>query len=539
MAAREAGGYWQAVGLRALAAFLVLWTPFFVFSAHRGHPLPPLTLAGAALAAALLALVLAALCGRHGKLRQAILFTCLVALALDVQFDWFEKAAAYAVAVALLGLFWLLSRHLSAILATAFAALLVSTALIAPPEPGGDTAAAAQGTGVPGEGNSRRRIVHLILDEHAGIEGIPDDLPGGSALQAELVAFFTSNGFRVFGSAISEYATSRDSISGILNFTAGPRPYERYRGREPYILTQNAYFDALAAAGYRIAVTQATDLDYCSEQRTAVDRCHTYAHDSTRWLADATLADGEKLKIFFGLYLQLSDIAESLFKAYARLERSQQGGPLDLPALPEWDAGLSSINAMLAFDRFIEEAGSGEANRLYFTHLLLPHGPYAFDAACRLRGDSSTWANHRPPFMKDSSEAQRARSYRYYFEQIRCVKTRLQTLFDWLKAARAYDDAIIIVHGDHGSRIAQVAPRAENFERLAAQDFRDAFATLFAVKAPGVEPGYDAAPAPASRLLAEAIGRPDLVRNPTGQLSVYLEEDDDEPRKPVLWTYSD
>lgn len=539
MAAPVASGYWQAVGLRALAAFLILWTPFFVFSAYRGHPLPPLTLAGSALVAALLALALAALCGRRGKLLQTILFTCLAALALDVQFDWFEKAAAYAVALGLFGLFWLLRRHLSTILATAFAALLVSTALTAQPRRGDETATAAPAADVAGESEGQRRIVHLILDEHAGIEGIPEGLPGGPALRAELVEFFASNGFRVFGNAISEYATSRDSISGILNFTAGAWPYERYRGREPYVLTQNAYFDALAADGYRIAVNQSTYLDYCSEQRKAVDRCHTYAHDSTRWLADAALDNGEKLKVFFGLYLQLSDIAKSLFKAYARLQRSQRGGPLELPALPEWDAGPSSMNAMLAFDRFIQEVDSGGGNRLYFAHLLLPHGPYAFDAACRLRRDSSTWANHRPPFLKDSSETQRARSYRYYFEQVRCVKTRLQAMFDRLRVMRAYGDAIIIVHGDHGSRIAQVAPRAGNLKRLAAQDFRDAFSTLFAVKAPGFEPGYDATLAPVSRLLAQAIGRPDLSRGPAGQATVYLEGDDDEPRTPVPWTYSD
>lgn len=539
MTARDAGGYWHEVGLRTLAAFLVLWTPFFIFSAHRGHPLPPHTLAGSALAAALLALVLAALCGHRGRLRQTILFACLVALALDVQFDWFEKLTAYAVTAGLVGLFWLLSRHLPAILAATFAALLITTAIVAPRTPDGSIAAASDAPssdGVAGKGDGQRRIVHLILDEHAGIEGIPDDLPGGAALRAELVEFFASNGFRVFGNAISEYASSRDSISGILNFTSGTRPYERYRGREPFVLTQNAYFDTLAAAGYRIAVNQSTYLDYCSEQRAPVDRCHTYTHDSTHWLADAAIADGEKLKFFFGLYLQLSDIAESLFKAYARFDRAQGGS---LPDLPEWDAGPSSMNAMLALDRFIEEAGSGEGNRLYFAHLLLPHGPYAFDAACRLRSDSSTWANHRPPFMKDSTETQRTRSYRYYFEQVRCLKTRLQALFDRLRAAHAYTDAVIILHGDHGSRIAQVAPRAANADRLDAQDFKDAFATLFAVKAPGFVPGYDATLAPVSQLLAETIGRPDLVRRSKGEPTVYLEGEDDEPRKAISWIFSD
>ena len=62
---------------------------------------------------------------------------------------------------------------------------------------------------------------------------------------------------------------------------------------------------------------------------------------------------------------------------------------------------------------------------------------------------------------------------------------------DALKTRGTFEDAIIIVHGDHGSRIVLVEPRTENKDRLSRQDFYDAFSTLYAVKLPGTAPGYD------------------------------------------------
>src|SRR3546814_1818920 len=83
---------WKAIGLRALAVFLLLWTPFFVFVAHRDHPVPPGGLLVSAGWCLLAALILSAFCGRAGSKRQAILFAGLFALVLDTQFDWYQDA---------------------------------------------------------------------------------------------------------------------------------------------------------------------------------------------------------------------------------------------------------------------------------------------------------------------------------------------------------------------------------------------------------------------------------------------------------------
>src|SRR5690606_801968 len=122
-AATARPGLLKAVAWRTLAAFLVLWTPFLVFTAYRGYPLPATALLCSAAVAAGVAAVLSLLCGRAGGKRQAVLFALLVAVALDIQFDWFRGIAAYVVIGLLLVIFWLLRRHLAAILATMFGAV--------------------------------------------------------------------------------------------------------------------------------------------------------------------------------------------------------------------------------------------------------------------------------------------------------------------------------------------------------------------------------------------------------------------------------
>ena len=536
MSAATSHDYLKPVGLRAIASFLILWTPLFAFSAYRGHPIPVLSFVYFAVFFAVLALLFSVLCGRQGHILQAILFTFLVALFLDVQAAWFSGAPAYAACLAMLALFWLLKRHLSAILISIFTVLLISTAVVGSVDPYAEVRRAEIGDPVISENAKPHRIIHLLLDEHAGIQGIPEDLHGGKELRQELREFFVSNGFRLFGNAVSEYQASRNSIAGILNFTAGPEPYRLYRGKSPFVLTKNAYFETLSEAGYSIDVYQTTYMDFCSDEANLVNRCATYRYDGSDWLRDADLSALEKFQLFLSLYLKLSDILEVGLKAYAKLDRSLQQQGVQLPALLNWPAPI----ALNAFDDVAAGVTAGPGDRLYFAHLLFPHGPFAFDAQCRLRDDISTWPGYRPPYRKANNERERAFRFRYYFEQVRCTKHRLQLLFDRLKQAGLYDDATIILHGDHGSRIFLNRPRANNRENLSRQDFIDNFSTLFAAKSPAFEAGYDDERLPVSQLLARAIGRADLIDRSSQELLIYLEGSDDyDPWTGVLWKHAD
>src|SRR3546814_16793098 len=94
-----------------------------------------------------------------------------------------------------------------------FGAVLLSTAVAGSLEPYTevreiDNTAAGGAAGTAAHGI----LLHLMLDEHAGITGIPKDVPGGEALRRDLRDFFAANGFRLFGNAISESAATRNSM---------------------------------------------------------------------------------------------------------------------------------------------------------------------------------------------------------------------------------------------------------------------------------------------------------------------------------------
>src|SRR5207245_3601634 len=79
-------------------------------------------------------------------------------------------------------------------------------------------------------------IVHIILDEHIGLDGLAPDNPRTPAVRQALDQFYLGNGFRVFGRAHSDYAFTTRSIPEILNFGANP-PKDRRTIRKI------AYFD--------------------------------------------------------------------------------------------------------------------------------------------------------------------------------------------------------------------------------------------------------------------------------------------------------
>ncbi|MGH9905623.1 MAG: hypothetical protein ACRD8U_08590 [Pyrinomonadaceae bacterium] len=101
------------------------------------------------------------------------------------------------------------------------------------------------------------------------------------------------------------------------------------------------------------------------------------------------------------------------------------------------------------------------------------------------------------PVLKDSSNGIRATSrlHEIYFpEQIDSSEDstlldvwRILVRYKALYASARFADAIVIVHGDHGSRIS----RSQYIEHMSAQELIANHAALFAIKKPRVQPGYD------------------------------------------------
>jgi arylsulfatase A-like enzyme len=80
---------------------------------------------------------------------------------------------------------------------------------------------------------------------------------------------------------------------------------------------------------------------------------------------------------------------------------------------------------------------------------------------------------------------------------------QVSRVIDAVQRSPAGQNTVIIVHGDHGSRINDVEPFAENIGKFGDETLLAGYSTLFAVRGPNLTPGYDSQHYPVTQLLQE------------------------------------
>jgi len=475
---------------RAVAAFLILLTPFFVFLQYHSYPYVDAGTALCVLALAMLALGFGTL-ALLGRTIELIVLAGLLTVLADLQFHPPKGVIGLAVIfVGLLGILWALRHHAARIVTLGTAAVLLSSVLL----PSRSIAARADriaalsrdGDGVAPRGDGAL-IVHLILDEQIGVEGFPADF-SPPAFRSGFRSFFTDRGFLVFGRAFSEYSNTYRSIGALLNFRAGEFDQSLVvpgRTGLPWDLTSNAYFAQLAAQGYAIRVYQPDYLNFCGSP-ARLTSCYTYPATSLAALPATPLSGAQKASIIASMYLDRSH-------AYAFVRQLYNGARSRLP-LPPWNwerNRLSPISTMGTLAMVRQDLSKAHRGEVVFAHLLLPHYPYVYDRNCGVRPPRE-WLeknNNADAFTgRANTPAGRRIRYQLYEEQVECVQRRLDHVFRAIPPA-LQSDAIIIVQGDHGSRIMQLEPTVAS--RATREDYIDNFSTLFAIKSPWLRPGYD------------------------------------------------
>lgn len=156
---------------------------------------------------------------------------------------------------------------------------------------------------------------------------------------------------------------------------------------------------------------------------------------------------------------------------------------------------LASAAALDAWTTRLAE--DGERGTYYFFHAILPHFPYLFTAQCDVRPVGS-WKGRGQWLGQDTLQTRRER-YGVYAEQVMCTQQHIERVLAAVQSNPRLRDAVVIVHGDHGSRIGF---REDEFERwlreggTAGEFERDWRAAFFAVRfpdAPGKRVGRPAA----------------------------------------------
>ena len=416
--------------------------------------------------------------------------------------------ATFLVALAVSGV---LKRNAGTVFSTIFAVTLATTVLYSN---GIGERQLIVRTALPVAESPRRDlpvVVHIVLDEHIGIEGIPDDVPGGAALRKELRDFYRDNGFRLYGRAFSSYFTTKNSLPSLVN---GAIPARDMNFVTPvgkgYRLTENAWFDRLGAQGYRIHAYQSRYLDFCVASETASGTCTTYPTGSAVVFEDLDTTALLKARLLFERFIDPSYIYAVIERAKLVIRKMRSGGNNQSGiAKDRWKPpGVGALWARRISETLIDDLRAAEPGTAYFVHLLLPHGGFVLDDTCGLKVDLNTWYDHTM-WGTDPNQrlSQSARSIRYveYFKQVRCSYRILGDMLEALSEAGVMEEAIVILHGDHGSRITSAPPFMLYADHFNGTDLTDTFSTLFAIRAPGVPAGYDESRRSVQALFAELV----------------------------------
>ena len=511
-----------------LAIFASAWSAmllgsFLNFVNHNRYPM----LSAEAMVIALGLLLAAVVIGyAHSRSvgSKPVLDALLVFLAVDINFSgafahW--GGALLAMAAFVHGAI----RHRSAVPFIAVIFLVVVMSQLAIALTSNASAQALRTSILPGKA-ALPAIVHVILDEHIGLEGLNPSDEDVSLAREKLKSSYLRNGFAVYGGAYSRHFHTTNSIPEMLNLGATELGGPPHISEEIEIET-NAYFSELSRLGYRINVLQSDFVGYC--QHPSVSRCQTYRRNDIEPLSRSPLSVGERASVIAAAFASLSDAIEATLTVYDFIAAHAQIRGIPLPIVKLDMLSLTSTLAALdGAQNFTLELASAEHGNAYFAHLLAPHYPHLTRADCTVKPHADwTYRSY------GSSLETRKRSYA---DQLLCSAKLVEGMLDALARSPASQDTVVIVHGDHGSRITRLDPKIETIERLTDDDLIAGYSTLFAIRLGSAEASYNAVNAPVSNLIKQLIFNrfsflPQTAAEDAAEMEIFLEDRDWRPVK--------
>lgn len=505
----------------------------------------------------LLALLISSLTVSRWRVLYRPVMSVLVAFFLVMEFEKIDAINKYGLIGLALGTFFLclkLKENLYPVMTVVFATLLATSLALSLWSKGLGTNHFANQGHIAGS-NPPPRIIHLILDEHIGIEGIPTSTDFGKAVKERIANFYRKYDFFVYGGAYSHYFYTYNAIPNVLNFAAEAKDAALVaKGSAHRRLYTNNYFRALLERNYTITAVRPDYLDVCSDKRATPQRCISYGPNSLGGIANLkNLSVSQKGELVILGYLEHSRIyrngVHSMYRSI-QPKLASLGIPLSSWTSESfWDQNafwLAPIASMAVLDDLWGEILRAPPGNVVYAHVMLPHFPYLFKEDCSI-SPMEEWNSRELAYLFDERylgnghrdiSQRREERYGRYFQQLQCVYAKLDELFLSMKSAGIFDDSIIILHGDHGSRNVQHEPITQNMALLTEDDYKDAFSTLYAIKIPGKPGGYDSSAHPLEELLAQSLQIPQELQSlkTTGTFKhfVYLNRKDGKDGEDML-----
>jgi hypothetical protein len=444
---------------------------------------------------------------RGGRFIGALLVAILTAFFIDFQFDiqgsGRERDLIISAAVLVtfaLALFF--ARNASVVVTAVVGTILLSSALL-PADKGFSSIASASRP--QGSLDQAPPFFHILLDGQIGVEGIPTNIQGGPELASSLKSFFLANGFTVFGRAYSKFSQTEYSISHLMNFKEeldADIIHKNKSGGMVNVLKENSYLQKIYDRGYAVNLYQTTYVDLCKIDSMVYSKCITYDVSSIKHIEEAPLSWGDKAGILFEQYYRLSTIWRNWFEKLQITARSRNW---ELPLMDLGIVGIGPLPSVPTYEQLRKDIEDGAQGGFFFAHLMIPHGAFIYDQECNVK-DREHWEPANQIISKTNgpivnTKESRERRYQLYFQQVECALHKLEVLFGDMKRNGIFEEATILIHGDHGSRIYVREPKKVGLGAISQQDFIDGFSTLFAIRIPGVQPTYVETPVSVDELM--------------------------------------
>ena len=331
-------------------------------------------------------------------------------------------------------------------------------------------------------------FVHLVFDEMMSPGAIDETPPIGRATRQALYDIGRRHGLRTYDSVYS-----RSYFSGV----ALPNLYNaEYRGkmsiadRFPKValtgtaIPANAYFEEMRRRGYRTIAFQTSHLDFCANRN--VDVCETFASFDPIVLGPGALDVRSQSLHMLNVLLRLYE--PSYVSRYGRQLMNGDGAKEEAARRAGIPDRFDVQGFGTWFDRFLGFVERMPRGTHLFAHFMAPHSPYLLTEECTFGVSGGVGYNLAARFPDAASRHEARRNYEsQYLAQLACVTNRLDAFLNAVARNPALQDATIVIHGDHGSRISG-GSAVEDVQR---EDLIANYAAYFAVRSPGVSPGLD------------------------------------------------
>ena len=320
-------------------------------------------------------------------------------------------------------------------------------------------------------------FIHIILDEHIGINGITQNLPEGRELKKELVNFYQKYGFSVYENAYSHYNKTINSLTAEFNFNTADFDYYHndfynFMAKKKHRV-KASYLDKLQDLGYNLSIYQSDYLDFCHEV-AARSSCTTYPVVNLKLIEKSSLPFYVKIENLLAVLIRQSTVISSGYRLLTNFF-----GIDYLRYLVSPNVNISAL------DSISNEASSNNKGVAYIAHVFAPHYPYQYDENCELVHEVIDYQLPRGIINNEKAQVRRQKNY---FKQVRCVYKKLEQLLGSLQNSGILANSIVIIQGDHGSRISAnsliLKDNLSNLADITSDEITNHYSTLYAVKMP-------------------------------------------------------